>query len=154
MALSALRLSFSVADSVALTRWAIASHVSRTICFFHTLLRSGFSRAIVAVAAWWRIILCTFLARHALHVWQPFSPDRRFSEKAEKLAMESRWWHAAQVQDPRVLLWHCKHTFRVSSFLCQAERLKYSFVNFFWHTEHCFFAAQERQTRYMLHRGF
>ena len=97
---------------------------------------------------------CTFLAWHALHVCLPFSPDRRLSKKAEKLAMGSHWWHTAHVQDPRVLFRHCKHTFRLSFFLCHAERLKYSCVNFFWHTEHCFFAAQERQTRYMLHRGF
>ena len=38
--------------------------------------------------------------------------------------MGSRWWHAAQVQDPRVLFWHRKHTFQLSSFLCHAERLK------------------------------
>ena len=154
VALSVLTPSLSVADSVALTRWAIASHVSRTIWFFHTLLRSGFSRAIAAVAARWRIILCTFLPRHALHACLPSFPDRRLSKKTENLAMGSRWWHAAQVQDPRVLFWHCKHTFRLSSFLCQAERLKYSCVNFCWHTEHCFFAVQDRQTRYMLHRGF
>ena len=65
---SALTPSWSVAVSVALTRWAIASHVSRTIFSCHNLLRSGSNRAIAAMAAWWRIVVCTFLVRHALHV--------------------------------------------------------------------------------------
>ena len=74
----------SLAVSVALTRWAIASHVSRIIFFCDKLLRSGSSRAIAAVAAWWRILLCAFLARHALHVCVPSSPDGRVCKKVEK----------------------------------------------------------------------
>ena len=73
VALSALRPSLSVADSVALTRWAIAAHVSRRICFFHSLLRSGFNRTIVAVAAVADYSLYSFCAARVAHLFAIFS---------------------------------------------------------------------------------
>ena len=133
---------------------AIASHVSRIICLWRTLFRRGSRRAIPEAAARLRIACCTSAAWHASHICVPSCPEGRLDVKFEKWCRDRRWWQTAHFQEPRVLVWHCKHSRRLRSFVCQAIWLKYSFVYFMWHRKHSFLASHDEQTRYRLHRGF
>ena len=122
------------------------------MCLRRILFRRGSRRAALEAAARLRTACCNFAAWHASHICVPFSPEGRLEIKFEKWCRDRRWWQTAHFQEPRVLVWHCKHNRRLGSRVCQATWLKYSFVCCVWHKKHCFFASHDRQTRYMLHR--
>ena len=127
---------------------AIASHVSRSTWVRRNVLRRGSSRLMLDAAARLRRTACATTVRHALHVCVPSSPEGRFPMKSENCCCGLRWWHAAHFQEPRVFVWHCKHTLRLGSLAIHAEAQKWSFVCLLWQTKHSFLVSHEIQTRY------